>query len=273
MVITLFLLALAFAIALIWLIPALKNLRRSHLKKQPFPPAWLAILKQHPLYQRLPPPQRRRLHGHIQVFLAEKQFIGCGGLQITNEMKLTIAAQACLLLLNERGEYYPNLASILVYPSAYIANQTVALSNYVVEERRVVRLGESWTRDLVVLSWQQIERDRTNWRDGQNVVLHEFAHQLDQEDGNADGVPILAQKSDYQNWAQVFGQEYQHLRSKVERGARTVINNYGATGPAEFFAVATETFFEKPIQLATKHPALYQELKRYYQLDPRKWTQ
>ena len=266
-----FLFCLVFAIALIWLIPALKNLRRSYLKKQPLPSAWLSILEQIPLYQHLPTSLKIRLHGHIRVFLAQKQFIGCGGLRITEEIKLTIATQACLLLLNERGEYYPKLASILVYPSAYIANQTVAISNYIVEERKVARLGESWSRDQVVLAWEQVKRDRSNGKDGRNVVLHEFAHQLDQEDGRTDGVPILAHQSDYQSWAQVFSQEYQQLRNQVERGAKTAIDQYGATEPAEFFAVATETFFEKPNQMAKKHPALYQELKRYYQLDPREW--
>jgi Mlc titration factor MtfA (ptsG expression regulator) len=127
-----------------------------------------------PIYSRLSPAERRRLQGHIQVFLAEKQFIGCGGLQVTEEMKLIIAAVACLLLLNERGKYFPKLRSILVYPSTYLVNETTSTGSYVVEERRVARLGESWINDQLVLSWEQVKQDTYNWKDGHNVVLHEF---------------------------------------------------------------------------------------------------
>ncbi len=253
--------------------PILIKRRRNRLKHRPFPPLWNAVIENNlPIYLRLSPAERRRLQGHIQVFLAEKQFIGCGGLQVTEEMKLIVAAVSCLLLLNEREKYFPKLRSILVYPSAYIVNETASIGNYVVEERRVARLGESWTTDQVVLSWEQVKQDTANWKDGHNVVLHEFAHQLDQEDGRAEGVPILQHNSDYANWAQVMTEEYQQLCNDVERGVNTVMNSYGATNPAEFFAVATETFFEKPHQLLKNHPALYEQLQRYYQLDPRQWV-
>ncbi len=270
----LFLLAILLIIALIWVIPALKATRRSRLKDQPFPWHWAAILERNlPIYKRLPVALRKRLHGHINVFLAEKQFIGCGGLLLTDEIKLTIAAVACLLLLNERGEYYPKLSSILVYPSAYRVTETFPVGGYVVQERKVVRIGESWALDQVVLSWEDIKRDATNWEDGHNVVLHEFAHQLDQEDGRADGVPILERRSDYLAWARVFEKEDQRLLRDVERGHKTVMARYGATDPAEFFAVATETFFEKPLLLKGKHPELDRELKRYYKLEPLEWMQ
>ncbi len=190
---------------------------------------------------------------------------------MTEEMKLTIAAIASLLLLNERGEYYPKLSSILVYPSTYVAKQTKAISNYIVQESKVVRLGESWSRELVVLSWSQIQDDLQNWQDGHNVILHEFAHQLDSETGTANGVPLLQHKSDYVTWAQVFTREYQQLINQVRRGKRTVMDAYGTTNPAEFFAVATETFFEKPKPMAQRHPALYRQLKQYYKLDPVEW--
>lgn len=246
--------------------PVLIKWQRDRLKHRPFPPLWHAIIETNlPIYPRLFPDERRRIQGHIQVFLAEKQFIGCGGLQVTEEMKLTIAAVGCLLLLNERGKYFPKLRSILVYPSTYLVNETTYTGNYVVEARRVARLGESWITDQVVLSWEQVKRDTCNWRDGHNVVLHEFAHQLDQEDGRAEGVPILQRNSDYPIWAHVMTEEYQQLCNDVERGVKTVIDSYGATNPAEFFAVATETFFEKPQQLLKKHPALYEQLQRYYQ--------
>jgi hypothetical protein len=253
--------------------PLLAKQRRDRLKERLFPPLWNAVVENYlPIYPRLSTSERRRLQGHIQVFLKEKQFIGCGGVQVTEEMKLAIAAVACLLLLNERGTYFLKLRSVLVYPSAYFVNETAIAGNYVVEERRVARLGESWSRDQVVLSWEQVQRDASNWRDGQNVVLHEFAHQLDQEDGNAEGVPFLPKDLDYAVWAQVMTQEYQQLCQDVQRGAKTVMDSYGTLNPAEFFAVATETFFEKPQQLLKKHPALYEQLQRYYQLDPVKWV-
>ncbi|MBW4561423.1 MAG: zinc-dependent peptidase [Mojavia pulchra JT2-VF2] len=253
--------------------PVLIKQRRKRLKHHSFPPLWNAILENNlPIYLCLFPPERRRLQGHIQVFLAEKQFIGCRGLQVTEEMKLTIAAVACLLLLNERGEYFPKLRSILIYPGAYFVNEIVATGNYVVEERRVARLGESWTRDQLVLSWEQVQQDIRNWKDGHNVVLHEFAHQLDQEDGKAEGVPILQRNSDYPIWAQVMTAEYQQLCNDVQQGIKTVIDSYGTTNPAEFFAVATETFFEQPEELQQRHPRLYQLLQGYYQVDPILWN-
>lgn len=170
--------------------PVLTKWRRNRLKHYLFPSLWNAIIENNlPIYFRLSPAERRRLQWHIQVFLAEKQFIGCGGLQVTVQMKLTIAAVGCLLLLNERGEYFPKLRSILVYPSTYLVNETTAMGNYVIEGR-VARLGESWTTGQVVFSWEQIKQDTDNWKDGHNVVLHEFAHQLDQEDGSAEGVPF-----------------------------------------------------------------------------------
>ena len=253
--------------------PVLVKKARKRLKRRSFPRLWNFIINDHlPIYSYLSPSERKRLQGHIQVFLAEKQFIGCGGLHLTEEMKLLIAANACLLLLNERGQYFPRLRSILVYPSAYLVKQTTVTGNHIVEERLVARLGESWTTDQLILSWEQVKQDTSNWGDGHNVVLHEFAHQLDQEDGQAEGVPILLRKSDYSTWSKVMTAEYKQLCEDVQRGADTVLDRYGATNPAEFFAVATETFFEKPQELVKKHPALYRLLQGYYKLDPKVWV-
>ncbi|MBD2448412.1 zinc-dependent peptidase [Nostoc sp. FACHB-152] len=266
-------LILTLIVTAILISPILTKQRRNKIKKRPFPPLWSAIIENNlPIYLHLSPDERRRLQGHIQVFLREKQFIGCQGLQVTEEMKLTIAAVACLLLLNERGEYFPKLRSILIYPSAYFVQQTIAVSDYVVEERRDIRLGESWTKDQLILSWEQVQQDTQNWKDGHNVVLHEFAHQLDQEDGKAEGVPILQRKSDYPVWARVMTAEYQQLCQDIQQNAITLIDSYGATNPAEFFAVATETFFEKPQQLFSQHQDLYELLQNYYHLNPTQWT-
>ena len=252
--------------------PLLIKRRRNRFKYIPISPLWQSIINQNmSIYNSLSFDERKRLQGHIQVFLAEKQFIGCRGLQVTEEMKITIAAIACLLLLNEQGSYFSQLRSILLYPSTYVVEQKSYQGNYVIEEDRVARLGESWTNDQVVLSWEQIQQDTQNWQDGQNVILHEFAHQLDQEDGKAEGVPVLPNNLDSSIWAQVMTQEYQQLCYDVEQGIKTVIDSYGATNPAEFFAVATETFFEKPQQLLNKHPELYRLLQKYYQLNPLQW--
>ncbi|WP_103666870.1 zinc-dependent peptidase [Pseudanabaena sp. BC1403] len=246
--------------------------QRDRLMAQQFPKSWLSIIESNlSIYKSMTSEQQKELLGYIQVFLKEKQFIGCLGLQITQEIKVTIAAIACLLLFGDRKTYFPNLRSILVYPHAYIVNEMVMSDRYVVEERRVARLGESWTRDQLVLSWEQVQQDIRNWQDGHNVVLHEFAHQLDQEDGQAEGVPILSRAMDYAAWSKVMTTEYLQLCDRVECGKKTVIDSYGATNPAEFFAVATETFFEKPHQLNQKHPSLYEILQRYYYLDPRQW--
>ncbi|MDY7012864.1 MAG: M90 family metallopeptidase [Cyanobacteriota bacterium] len=267
----LFLFILGAIIAGIWGMQALTQLRRKRLKRKPFPSYWVAVIEcNFPLYKCLPDPLKKRLHGHIQVFLAEKNFIGCGGLQITDEIKLAIAAPACLLLLHERGNNFSQLKDILVYPRAFIANSITPFGNTYLE-RQDWKSGESWQKGMVILSWEDIKRDAMNWRDGRNVILHEFAHQLDQENGAANGVPLLEKRSDYRRWAQVFDRTYRNFCDRARQGKKTPLNEYGATHPAEFFAVATETFFEKPKPLKTMYAELYDELKCYYQLNPLQW--
>ncbi|MFZ4558483.1 MAG: zinc-dependent peptidase, partial [Pseudanabaena sp.] len=210
------------------------------------------------------------LLGHIQIFLKEKQFIGCLGLVVTEEMRVTIAAIACFLLFNRRYTYFPNLRTILIYPNAYVVTETVS-DGLVVQQRRTTRLGESWKRDQLVLAWAQIAQDITQWQDGHNVVLHEFAHQLDQEEGSTEGVPILPRQSDFDLWAEVMSRAYLDLCDRLEQNKKISINSYGATSPAEFFAVITETFFEKPTVLVKHYPDLYAVLQRYYHLNPVEW--
>ncbi|MCA6523191.1 MAG: zinc-dependent peptidase [Pseudanabaena sp.] len=246
--------------------------QRDRLMAKPVPRHWLNIIESNlAIYHSLEIHQQKQLQGYVQVFLKEKQFIGCMGLQVTEEMRVTIAAIACLLLFGDRKTYFPNLRSILIYPHAYIVNEIVMRDHYIVEERLVARLGESWTQDQIILSWEQIQQDLRNWQDGHNVILHEFAHQHDQEYGRAEGVPILPRTLDYALWAKVMTTDYLQLCDQVERQHKTIIDSYGATNPAEFFAVVTETFFEKPKQLYQHHSSLYELLQRYYQLDPRQW--
>jgi Mlc titration factor MtfA (ptsG expression regulator) len=246
-----------------------KHRRREQLRGLPFPDAWVRAIEKHvPYYARLSEADRKELQGHIQVFLAEKTFEGCGGLELTEEIKVAIAAQACLLLLHRETDYYRKLSTILVYPSAYIAKAAEPIGGGFVLEGMQGRLGEAWQDGVVILSWDDVRTGAADIRDGHNVVLHEFAHQLDQEDGAADGAPILERRGMYVAWARVLGAEYEQLRQDSKRHRKTVLDRYGATKPAEFFAVATECFFEKPAQMKKKHLELYEELKEYYRQDP-----
>lgn len=245
-----------------------KRRRRERLRAQPFPREWRACLERwFPLFGRLPKADQDELQGHIQVFLAEKNFEGCRGLKLTDEMKVIIAAQACLLLLHRETDYYPRLHSILVYPSTYVAKE-LDYSGHVVTAQDSERLGESWHTGAVVLAWDSARAGATGINDGQNVVFHEFAHQLDQEDGDADGAPVLAERTRYAQWARVLGGEFERLCEDAKCDRKTLLDHYGAKNPAEFFAVATECFFEKPDKLRHKHPELYQELKEFYRQDP-----
>jgi Mlc titration factor MtfA (ptsG expression regulator) len=247
----------------------LRRRRRTAIRRRPFPPEWRAIIAKNVRYTAcLKPQDREELVGHVQVFLSEKSFEGCGGLQITDEVRVTIAAQACVLLLHRETEYYPDLVSILVYPTAYLVPGGQRNPDGLLADAPQARLGESWARDVVVLAWDHVLSGASDIHDGQNVVLHEFAHQLDQESGTGDGAPVLPRRSMYVAWARVLGDEFDELVRETHRHHRTLIDQYGATSPAEFFAVVTETFFEKPQRLLSKHPELYRQLQQFYQQDP-----
>ena len=251
---------------------AWRTRRRKKLMSAAFPPEWREIIARNvPLFRLIPEPLRRELEGDISVFLAEKDFEGCGGLDITDEIRVTVAAQACILLLNRKAGYYPGLSTILVYPSAYVAAEGFRADGTFSNEESV-RAGESWDAGTVVLAWDHVQGDSLDVHDGHNVVLHEFAHQLDQQSGVADGRPILGQNTSYVTWGRVMSAEYERLQRRVARHKRSALDDYGATNPAEFFAVATETFFEKPRLLRESEPELYEELGQYYRLDPVEWS-
>lgn len=216
------------------------------------------------LFSKLPEDIRDELEGLMHVFMYEKSFEACGGLaEVTGHMRRVVAAQACLLLVRRKHDFYRKLRSILIYPSAY-----KAANEHGGED---VRLGESWQSGSVILAWESVRAGGRDEKDGHHVTLHEFAHQLDQVDGVADGVPELSGRGSYREWAMVFGKAFERFQKKLERGKRTVIDPYGATNPAEFFAVATETFYEKPEQLHEHYPKVYEQLCRYYQVDPLEW--
>lgn len=239
-----------------------KKAHEEALRAKPFPKEWEAYLEQNvKLYEHLPENLKTELKGYVNLFVATKHFEGAGGLVVTDEMRVTVAALACLLLLNRKTRNYPKLRTVILYPSAYIADK----------ETNTIRLGESWNDGEVVLSWNHVTSTSHDLRDGTNLVLHEFAHRLDQEDGAGDGVPVLETEAQYFTWAEVMSDEFKRLRSSVEKGYKTLIRPYGATNAAEFFACITENFFERPQQLKRKHPEIYKELQAFYHLDPASW--
>jgi Mlc titration factor MtfA (ptsG expression regulator) len=247
----------------------LKARRRNRLRAQPFPGSWLTILQRNvPFFHRLSPAEQQELQQDIQVFVAEKNFEGCGGLEMTDEIKVTIAGYACILLLNRPHDYYPRLHSILVYPDAYPAIVVKWGPGNQVIQGHEMRAGESWRTGAVAISWNHVLHRPGEPDAGRNVALHEFAHQLDQEDGVANGAPVLPKTTMYRAWARILGREYQALSEAADDGRPTLLDKYGATNPAEFFAVVTEYFFEQPRQLKALHPELYEELKLYYRQDP-----
>jgi Mlc titration factor MtfA (ptsG expression regulator) len=246
-----------------------KKYRRIHLRKHEFPAEWLLIIKRNvPYYSCLSPAEQTELHGLIQIFLKEKYFEGCGGLEITDEIRATIAAQACILLLGRETDIYPTLRSILVYPHAYIAPLKKVDSGFLVTEGLQARFGESWSHGYVILSWDDVLKGASDIHDGHNLVFHEFAHQLDEESGAADGAPVLPHRSMYITWARVLTREYNELINSIEQNRQTLLDKYGGTNPAEFFAVATEFFFERPVELKQLHPELYEQLRLFYQREP-----
>lgn len=248
----------------------LSGRRRSHLRSQEFPHSWLRIVQRNvAVFRRLTKEDQRELLGHAQVILDEKHFEGCGGLDLTDEIRVTIAAQACLLLLHRNTDYFPHLTSILVYPTGYSVEEERHVGGGVWEEGPEDRVGHTSSQlRALVLAWDAVRDGAANPADGWNVVLHEFAHQLDFENKNADGTPALGGHGDYVAWSQVMSRELDALRRADAIGATTLLDTYGATNPTEFFAVATEVFFERPRALRAHHPDLYAQLQRFFKQDP-----
>ena len=276
------LLALAvLAIGLILGPPRLRAWRRRAWAARPFPPAWRSVLRRRvPLYRALPAPLQQQLRRHVLVFLAEKPFVGCAGLKVTDEMRVTIAAHACLLRLNRGGPLFPALHRVLVYPGSFVVDRVHAAPGGVLREQRQALAGESWSQGQVILSWSDVLAGARVADDGHNVALHEFAHQLDQESGSGQGAPRQDDRAAQARWARVMQAEFDALQARLrarDAGLRDplappeLIGDYGATSPAEFFAVVTEVFFERAAALAGRHPALFAALRDYFRVDPREW--
>ena len=222
-----------------------------------------------PLVGKLPPDLRHRLEGKINLFLQEINFVGCDGLEVTDSMRLSIAAQACLLIVNSDA-WYDHLSTVLIYPGAFKSKETVS-DGYVISEQEVVRIGESWTRGPVVLSWRHTEEGASDDADGRNVVLHEFAHQLDDLSGQTDGAPVLSEGQSFAAWERAFVSAYERHLHEVEEGRETVPDAYGAHSVEEYFAVAVEAFFERPSDLKQAEPMVYAQLAQLLNLDPAAW--
>lgn len=248
-----------------------KRLRRKWITRREFSDEWLQIMHRNvPYFECLSSAAQSRLQELIQIFIAEKWFEGVGGLRMTDEIKVTIAAQACILLLGREADIYPDVRTIIVYPYTYRAEQTVHRPEGTQIRTTEIRSGESWSYGTVVLSWDNVLHGTADMRDGQNVVLHEFAHQLDNEMGVEEGVPQLPDSSRYEAWARVFAEEYESLLRRLNRRRPDLFRAYGAKSPVEFFAVATELFFERPRALHSTYPDLYAQLELFYGQDPAK---
>ena len=251
-----------------------KSRRRQRLRAEPFPEGWRRIVEQRvQVVHCLSAADSHELLGHTRVLLDEKHFEGAGGLLMRDEVRLTIAAQAALLLLHRDTDYFPRLKSIIVYQSGYVAHESSRDAAGIWSEEDQSLSGHT-QRDLraLVLAWDDVKLGAADPNDGHNLVLHEFAHQLDFEDGSTDGTPALESGAQVRSWAQVLGHELHALRRAADAGEVTLLDPYGAEDPAEFFAVATETFFERGREMRDRHRRLYEELQRFYQQDPAGWT-
>jgi len=260
---------LAFVIAANY---AWRTYRWQRVKKAPFPESRLRLVRKTlPYFDRIPQELQKQLLAQITQFLHFKQFVGCAGLIVTEEMRVTVAACACLLLLNRQTLEFRNVRWIYLYPAEFVVRHTVRDAAGVVTEEEGALSGEAWEDGRIILSWDEVQQSVYDFNDGRNVVLHEFAHQLDAESGGMNGAPLLHSKGAYGSWATILSREFNSLRDHAYFGRATVLDSYGATSPAEFFAVATESFFEDTEVLAAQHPELFAELLAYYQVDPRQW--
>jgi MtfA peptidase len=267
--VTALLAALAIAaLVLGWIVgaPLVQRRRRARLLASPAPGPERAALARTRAWRRLPPALRPRLAERVRVFLTERDFVGCGGLAVTDAMRTEIASQACLLILNRSEHVFDELRAVLVYPDEFVVRDEVEEHGVVTERERALA-GQSWDTGRILLSW----RDVQHAGDGYNVVIHEFAHYLDQEEGAANGAPLLDGPRDYARWADVLQRAFDELEARSGAGEHTLLDPYGIEDEAEFFAVASEAFFELPRELRAEHPALYAELAGFYRLDPALW--
>lgn len=246
-----------------------KRRRRERARVAPFPAAWEEIIEEEvPYWRLLDDGERQELRGHVQILLDEKEFEGAGGLEMTDRIRVSIAAQAGILLLGGDHDYFPRLRSIVVHPAPFRSQVTRVGITGQPELSWEWRSGESWGLGTVVLAWSSVLEGARNPVDARNVVFHEFAHQLDAMEPHSRGAPLLRERSMYRLWAEHMGDAWRQLLDDLEHHRRTILDDYAATDAAEFFAVVTETFFERPNALRTRYPEVYQLLAGFYAQDP-----
>jgi Mlc titration factor MtfA (ptsG expression regulator) len=250
---------------------------RDEVRKRPFPAEWEAIVQARlTCYHVLESAERQELQAIIQVLVAEKQWEGCGGLEISAEIQVTVAAHAALLLLGIRHDYYSNVESILIYPTTVILpEQRSGVFELVTApyDRPLPILGLACFHGPVILVWDAVLCCARHPERGHNVVYHEFAHTLDMLDGVADGTPPLDSRAQLNEWVEVCSREYSRLCSCAAKGKKTFLDAYAIKNEAEFFAVATEEFFDRSHALRHNAPDLYHLLREFYCQDPAERTE
>ena len=250
----------------------LRQRRRRRILARPFPAEWLRYLDENvAAYRFLSAADQAKLRDDLRVFVAERRWEACSGLEMSDEVRVTIAAQACLMALGLKDDCYDRVTSILVYPHGYLArNHGPHIGGGVVLEGTTGLLGEAYYRGPVILSWEEVLADGRHPEEGRNLVFHEFAHQLDMLDGVVNGTPPLASSEQRRKWRSVMTAEYERLIAESEHGRATLLDQYGTANEGEFFAVATECFFNRPTAMSRRHPRLYELLREYYRQDPAK---
>jgi MtfA peptidase len=249
----------------------IRSRRRQRLLRHPFPDEWRTVLEvdvRH--FQYLMQEKRERLERFVQVVVAEKDWVGGSGFALTNSMKVVIAGYAGVMTLGLREPYFfDRLQTIIVYPNVFVPRR----SRFDLHANSLFggpRLGESWHRGPVILAWSEIVNTERS-RPGNNLVIHEFSHHVDGLDGDVDGTPPMIDGERARTWYRVTEQEYERLRQDATRGEATLLDRYGASSRAEFFAVASECFFERPRAMRERHPELYRVLADFYCQDLAAW--
>jgi MtfA peptidase len=250
----------------------LSDHRRKKLTEAPFPAAWEQIVRSNVAhYCMLDIAEQNHLKDLIKVFIAEKYWEGCGGLELTDEIRVIVSAQACLLLLGLPHEFYKNVMTILVYPSTVVPPKR-KLGHFEIAQAPIEAshpiIGQAFQQGPVIIIWDAALNGSRHPEQGHNVVYHEFAHKLDMLDGAADGTPPLRDRKEFQDWVVTCSREYLRLKGEVKAGRKSFLNAYGSTNEAEFFSVATEEFFDRPLRMKEHSPDLYRVLKEYYRQDP-----
>jgi Mlc titration factor MtfA (ptsG expression regulator) len=249
-----------------------RNYRRKKILASPFPGSWKKHIQNNiPYYQHLDNEEKKHLHELIQIFIAEKHWLGCNGLKMTEEIQVVIAAHACLMVLALPNDYYSNVESIYVYPTTVVSPESP--TGYFEIRTAPVNgplpiSGEAHERGPVILVWDEVKKETRHPEHGLNVVYHEFAHKLDMLDGSSDGTPPLATAQEYQRWKDVCSREYLQLCDRVDHGEPTFFDSYATTNESEFFAVVTESFFSNPQSMKHHHPELYRVLQDFFRQDP-----